>query len=199
MQFWRRFIVGLGSIVLLALSVAGLVATVSQKTNEQLKDFAEVILTKMHDDQTLQILILIFSAMIVLICLSVLFTTISFPRRERTIILTGPHGEVRVTLGAIEDFIKMLRTRVDGVKEMRPKVFIRATGLKIYIKVWVWSDTNIHETTSKIQDIVKQSVFDTLGITEVAEVRVLVVKIFRRENKPEAEEVISRPRYFDSE
>lgn len=185
MYFLRKLLIAISGIILLVASTLGLFLCFDIETNEWIRNVINSYTQKMYVDITLRTTTLVVSAVFLLLCITVLFSVVKFRRREKTVKLKSPYGEVRVSLGAIEDFIKMIKDQIRGVKEIRPKVFVRPTGLKIYAKVSLWSDRNVHEMTQDLQDTIRRYIQDTLGIQEIGEIRVFVSKILFREAKEE--------------
>lgn len=178
----------ISAIILLIFSIEGALAGFNETSNQWIKIFVNDVLTVIYTDLTLRIITLTLSIILLLFCVAFIVSSIKFRRRERTVILKSPYGEVKVSLGAIEDFIKMLKGKIKGVKEIRPKVYVRKAGLKIYVKVSLWSDSNVHEMTQDIQDAIKRHIQNTLGIEKVGDIRVFIEKILYRENKDSKEQ-----------
>jgi len=188
MQILRKLLMYISAIVLLIFAIEGVLAGFNETSNQWIKTFVNDSLTLIYNDLTLRIVTLTLSILLLLLCIAFIVSAIKFRRRERTVILKSPYGEVKVSLGAIEDFIKMLKGKIKGVKEIRPKVYVRKAGLKIYVKVSLWSDSNVHEMTQDIQDAIKRHIQNTLGIEKVGDIRVFIEKILYRENKDSKEQ-----------
>lgn len=109
-------------------------------------------------------------------------------QREKTIAFTNPEGEVTISLGAIEDFIKKAAIAIAEVKEIRSDVVAGKKGIDITTRVTLWSDINIPETAQKIQDIIKSRVQNILGIEEAITVKVHVAKIVQKDEKKKKDE-----------
>ena len=103
--------------------------------------------------------------------------------KEKTIAFENPDGQVTISLTAIEDFIKKSMKQLPEVKESRPSVRASKKGIIIVNKVVLFSDTNIPETTERIQSIVKSRVQDMLGVEEPVEIQVNVTKIAQKEER----------------
>ena len=96
---------------------------------------------------------------------------------EKTIAFENPEGQVTVSLSAIEDFIKKSVHQLSEVKEMRSKVAASKKGISIVCRATIYDDSNIPETTERIQAIVKSKVHDMLGVEETINIKVNIVKI----------------------
>lgn len=183
-QFLRRMIVFISGIFLLIFSAIGILISFNKESNMWLKNLYDGFNIQILEDFNLKMSVLTISAILLILCISVIFSLLRFNRREKTVSLDSPYGEVKVSLGAIEDFIKNIKDQIKGIKEIRPKVFVRPAGIKIYVKVGLWNDQNITDMAQEIQSTIKYYVHDTLGIKEIAEIKVLVEKILYRESGP---------------
>lgn len=120
-------------------------------------------------------------------------------QREKTIAFDNPSGRVTISLSAIEDFIRRSSTHIHELKELRADVKATKKGININLRVVVYSDANIPETTERIQSILKNKVQEMLGIEEPVNIKVHIAKIATREQKEKikkAEEIEeSKPFY----
>lgn len=160
----------------------------------------ERVLQLAYSDLQLRMLVGLIAGVLVL--LSFMFARIILGRQqsERTIAFDNPAGRVTISLTAMEDLIRRLINKSSEVKEVRPLVVAHKKGLDVGIRLVLRSDSNIPEITSKLQEMVRRKVQDTIGIDGVVAVRVDVVKIVpedvkgRRDRKePKEEEEISKP------
>ena len=180
-QILRRGLVIISGLFLLIFTIVGILASFDKYTNSLVVILFQHLNTAILTDFGLKIIILIISIVLFLFCISVIFSILRFNRREKTVSLKSPYGEVKVSLGAIEDFIKNIKDQIKGIKEIRAKVFARPNGIKIYSKVTLWSDQNISEMAKEIQSTIRYYLHDTLGIEDIAEIKVLVEKILLRD------------------
>jgi uncharacterized alkaline shock family protein YloU len=120
---------------------------------------------------------------VLLIIFSLLGAQLSFSKmqREKTIAFTNPDGQVTVSLGAIEDFIRKVARQVDEVKELKSSVIAGKKGIQITARVILWADTNIPETTERIQQLIKSRLQEMLSIEDTIHIRVHVLKIVQKE------------------
>jgi uncharacterized alkaline shock family protein YloU len=119
----------------------------------------------------------------IFISLMVIQIRIGVLHKEKTIAFENPDGQVTISLTAIEDFRKKSMKQLPEVKESRPSVRASKKGITIVNKVVLFSDTNIPETTERIQSIVKSRVQDMLGVEEPVEIQVNVTKIAHKEER----------------
>jgi uncharacterized alkaline shock family protein YloU len=103
----------------------------------------------------------------------------------------NPEGEVKVLLSAIEEFLKRLEGRIDGVREMKPKLLMTKKGLEINARVTLEPNTNIPEATTRAQETLREYVEGVLGIKNIALIKVLITKIADEHEREESE--VTRP------
>ena len=112
-------------------------------------------------------------------------------QREKTIAFENPEGQVTISLSAVEDYIKKSVRHLPEVKELRSIVTASKKGINIVCRVTLFADSNIPETTERIQNIVKSKVQDMLGVEEAINIKINVTKISSRgkgEAQPAAKE-----------
>lgn len=104
-------------------------------------------------------------------------------QREKTIAFNNPDGQVTVSLSAIEDFVRKLASNMSEIRDLRSNVIAGKKGVEINIRVSLWADTNIPESTESIQGIIKNRIQQMLGIEEPIVVKVFVTKIVQKDKK----------------
>jgi len=100
---------------------------------------------------------------------------------EKTIAFENPDGQVTVSLLAIEDFIRKTVHHLAEVKELRSSITANKKGINIVCRATIYSDSNIPETTERIQNIVKSKVHEMLGVEETINIKINVTKIALKE------------------
>ncbi len=117
--------------------------------------------------------------------------------KEKTIAFDNPAGRVSVSLGAIEDLTKRIVSRIPEVREVKSKISASKKGLLIKIKLILRAEGSIPEVTSRVQELVKRKVQDTIGLDEPIEVAIFVGKILADQGKekrpPKKEEAKKEP------
>lgn len=124
-------------------------------------------------------------SLLIIVTILVIQIIVGRMQRERTIAFDNPDGQVTISLGAIEDFIKRLTRQLPEIKELKPTVLATKKGVEVMTRLVLYSDTNIPEITEKIQNIIKGKVQEILGIEESISVRVFIAKIAHREEPRE--------------
>jgi len=103
--------------------------------------------------------------------------------KEKTIAFDNPAGRVSVSLGALEDLIKRVVGRIAEIREVKSKISASKKGLYIKIKLILRAEGSIPEVTSRVQELVKRKVQDTIGLDEPIEVAIFVGKILSDQSK----------------
>ncbi|MBU4305003.1 MAG: alkaline shock response membrane anchor protein AmaP [Candidatus Omnitrophica bacterium] len=121
-------------------------------------------------------------SLLILVTLSL--ASISFKKFQagKTIGYSTSAGQVIISLGAIEDFIRRLTQQLPEVKELRSEVFVTRRGIEIESRVVLWTTSSIPDVTEKVQAMIKTQVQELLsGIEKPVMVNVLVTKISQRD------------------
>jgi uncharacterized alkaline shock family protein YloU len=104
-------------------------------------------------------------------------------QQEKTIAFANPQGQVTISLSAVEDLIKRLIRTMPEIKEIRPDVIASKKGIEVDLRLILASEVNIPELTSRLQEIIKNKIQETLGIEEQILVKIHVAKIISAEEK----------------
>jgi len=136
-----------------------------------------------HSNTDVRLILGVTGGLLIFIAIMIVQVTVGIVKKEKTIAFENPDGQVTISLTAIEDFIKRAMKQLPEVKESRPNVRASKKGITIVNRVVLFSDVNIPETTEKIQNIVKSRVQDMLGVEELVEIQINVVKIAHKEER----------------
>jgi len=104
-------------------------------------------------------------------------------QEERTIAFDNPSGRVSVSLSAVEDLVRRLMYKVPEVKEVKPSIAASKRGVEIKVRLILKADVNIPETTSRLQDLIKNKIQEILGLDETVLVRIHIIKIISDQSK----------------
>ena len=100
--------------------------------------------------------------------LLLLLTAFYQARPEASFVIESTEGNtVVVTFSAIEDFIRGLGSRVEGVKSLRPRVRASKRTLELVNRIDVEKNANIPEINVQLQDLVRRELQGTMGISDV--------------------------------
>jgi hypothetical protein len=115
--------------------------------------------------------------------LKVLLSRLRLRLWERGVLLQQPHGEVLVSLAALEEIGRQAQADVKGIKELHLKVRPRRRGLHASAKVLLYSDANLSKTTRDLQDSLRQRLTAVLGSHHTIRPQVLVSKVVERQGE----------------
>jgi hypothetical protein len=123
------------------------------------------------------------------------FGNIQKRRYERTVVFHNPLGEVMIALGALEDMGKVVRSEVEGLKDIKMRVVARRKGISATAKVVLWSDANLPKTTELAQESIRRYLHNILGVEQDIRPRIVVSKVVFREAAEERVDTRSRRRF----
>lgn len=149
-----------------------------------------------YNTPNMRLIIGITGGLLIAVTLLVLQIILGKMQMERTIAFENPDGQVTISLSAIEDFIKRLAKQLPEIKELKPDVMATKKGVNIKTRLVLFSDTNIPETTEKIQNLIKGKVQDILGIEESISVKIHISKIAQKEETKETKIKEKEPASF---
>ena len=124
---------------------------------------------------------LLAGVLLLVIFVYLVWGNIQSARRERTVVLKNPLGEVLVSLAAIEDFARVLKGKIEGLRDIKGRVVYRRRGLKVSARITVLSDYSIVEVTQNVQDAIRNYIQKTLGIDQDINPTVMVNKVVNRD------------------
>ena len=106
-------------------------------------------------------------------------------RSERTVVLESPLGEIMVSLGAIEDFSRVVKNQINGVKDIKGKVISTRKGLRVTAHVTLFSDRSVADVTQEVQEAIIKYIQFTLGIANDIKPTIIVSKVIFRQKDEE--------------
>lgn len=98
------------------------------------------------------------------------------PRGKHVVLTESNLGQVRISLQAIENLVVKVVSQINGVREVKPRIFSIPQGIGIQVRASVTPDINIPEVSAEIQGRVKDRVFEVTGIS-VGNVKVSIENI----------------------
>jgi len=132
--------------------------------------------------------------LLIVINISIAKLSIAKLKKRKTIGFENPHGQVSLSLSAIEDEIKKLIYKMAEAKDLRPNISAGKSGIEVIIKAVLYSDVNIPDTTERMQNAVHARLQEILGIEEKISIKIHVTKMFQREKGPEQKN-LNEPEY----
>jgi len=115
----------------------------------------------------------------IVVLLSLLYLVTLGPRRPkvRYISFDSGNGSVSISVNAVREYIRKLSGEFSAVVSIDPKIRAEKDSISIDLNVNLVAGASIPELSQVLQNRVRESLHDGLGIDEVKEVRVLVQEI----------------------
>jgi uncharacterized alkaline shock family protein YloU len=171
----------IGALLVLVLGALSLAAAVYPPVILTLGDMISGPLTYVIEGSTGRGIALLAGLLLLVIFVYLVWGNIQSTRRERTVVLKNPLGEVLVSLAAIEDFARVLKGKIEGLRDIKGRVVYRRRGLKVSARITVLSDYSIVEVTQNVQDAIRNYIQKTLGIAQDINPTVMVNKVVNRD------------------
>ncbi len=128
----------------------------------------------------------------ILLALGEIYTGGKSLTQEPAVSFSNPLGEVKITYSALEDYIRRVAQSSHEILHLKPKVREGRQGLEVEVRVVVTEEVNIPRMTGSLQDLILRNLKESIGIENVAQVKVHVSKIAspkRREREIEEESI----------
>jgi uncharacterized alkaline shock family protein YloU len=119
----------------------------------------------------------VVGGVVVLLALLNLVTLTRRCPRMRFISFESEDGTVSISVNAVRDFIRKLGEEFSAVISLEPKLSAHKKGINIDLGVKVESGSRIPELSHILQNRVRESIRNGLGITEVDEIKVRIQEI----------------------
>jgi uncharacterized alkaline shock family protein YloU len=115
----------------------------------------------------------------VMLLLALLYLVTLAPRRQpmRYISFDSEGGNVSISNGAVRDFIRKVGEEFGAVISMEPRLRADKNLISIDLDVKIQAGTRIPELSQMLQERVRESIRDGLGIAEVREIKVRIQEI----------------------
>jgi len=116
---------------------------------------------------------------LVFVLLGLLYLVTLTPRRPavRYISFDSEAGDISISNGAVRDFIRKVGEEFGAVINLEPQLRSDKGLISIDLDVKIQAGTRIPELSQMLQDRIRESVRDGLGIAEVREIKVRVQEI----------------------
>ncbi|MEW6517253.1 MAG: alkaline shock response membrane anchor protein AmaP [candidate division FCPU426 bacterium] len=171
----------LGILTVLLLGLLGLAGAISPGLFTAWGDFFGGPVALALDTLTGRVIALVWGGVILAVLAYYGWAAVRKSQRERTVVLKSPLGDVLVSLPAIEDFARVLRGKIEGLREIKGRVWYTRKGLKVTARIVVFSDVSLIQVTEKVQMEVLSYIQKTLNITQPIQPKVIVTKVVARE------------------
>ncbi len=97
--------------------------------------------------------------------------------RMKTLSFDSESGAVSISMNAVSDFIQKLGDEFGAVISLSPRIRSEKGFISIDLDVKIQTGTRIPELSQLLQDRVRESVRDGLGIVDIREIRVHIHEI----------------------
>lgn len=112
------------------------------------------------------------------------FTALPAARGERFISFANDGGTVRINVKAVTDFLARCARGFSGVERVGAEVISMRTPVSVLLDVHVRSGINVPETCKMLQQHVRTSLAENLGIADIGAIQVNVTEILDPESSP---------------
>jgi hypothetical protein len=180
MKIFNRILIGITIFLFSFFGVFLVSISLNQDANKLWLDGVQFLAGLLSRSLPAKISLLSIGVFLIAIALLTIIGNIESKRNERTVVLQSPHGDIMVSLAAIEDFSRVVKNEIKGVKDIKGKVLSKRKGLFVTAKVTLFSDRSVAETTQEIQEAIIRYIQYTLGIEAPVRPTVIVNKIAYR-------------------
>ena len=177
MKIFNRIILIINTLLFLIVGFFCMSVSINQKANLWTLDIVQVIVGALNASVAARIIVFIFGVFLIAVALLTIIGNIENRRVERTVVLQSPHGDIQVSLSAIEDFSRVVKSKIRSVKDIKGRVRSTRKGLDITAKVVLFSDTPVAEITQEIQETIIEYIKTTLSIDTEIKPRIIVTKM----------------------
>ncbi|MFB3785139.1 MAG: alkaline shock response membrane anchor protein AmaP [bacterium] len=94
-------------------------------------------------------------------------------------------GEIGVSLNAVEEFIQRKGKSISGVRDIAVRAGLENGGLILKTKLVLELQHNIPEFTRNFQEKIQHELTETLGVSRIEKIEVLIKKILPRDLAPD--------------
>ena len=119
----------------------------------------------------------ILGVVFILIGVVYLFTFGSARSRDKYLTFPSENGEVSISVTAVREFIRKLGDEFGAVISMDPAVRTEKEMISVDLDVKIQTGTRIPELSQLLQDRIRESIRDGLGIVEVREIKVRIKEL----------------------
>lgn len=173
MRILEKIILVLATVIFLMIGVILILLSIHWFSWDDVLNFLQLI----TGNQLRQVALFILGLFLIAISFSIWIFSFLNRHREQTIAFRNSLGEVRISLAAMEDFIRKIASEIPEVKSIRPRVYASKKGLEVRNKVTLYSNNNISDVANDLQFTIKKYLQDILGIERVNQIKVLVTNL----------------------
>ncbi|HMP89965.1 MAG TPA: hypothetical protein PJ991_07180 [Kiritimatiellia bacterium] len=112
--------------------------------------------------------------------------------RSRYLAYETQHGNISISLKALQDFLGHIKGEFPSIIALNPKVNAMDESLEVVMEVKVRAGTPIPEVSRMLQERARVLINEKIGVSEIRDIEVKVEEIVR-EKDVKAQEIISKP------
>ncbi len=140
-----------------------------------------------------RLIVMVVGALSILASIIMILAQSKASSENRAISFENPSGNVKISLTAIEDFIRKVALQIPGIHDLKPMGVVRKNKIIVNTKVTVWGSENLLNISSKAQEAIKSYLQEILGGDEKIEINMHVVKVLQDASKLKAAEPAETP------
>jgi len=177
MKIFNRIVLIINTLLFLVVGFFSISVSFSKKANQWSLDIVETMVGYLNVSVAGRIIVFLFGLFLVAVALLTIVGNIENRRAERTVVLQSPLGDILVSLSAIEDFSRVIKNQIKGVKDIKGKVYAKRKGMDVVAKVTLYSHRAVADVTQEIQEAIIKYIQYTLGIETEIRPTVIVSKV----------------------
>ncbi len=171
MNTFFRICVAIYSFISLVLSAVIMISPFGEKKlMAAIFDYMEV---NFYQSNKYDVLVFVIGLVFFIISLVILTSGVRGKNNDKYVSTVNEKGEILISSGSIENIALNMSKRFQGVKDVRAKASFKGSDVNLGIRLQVYSDVNIPELCTGIQDRVKDSIESCTDI-KVSDVSVTV-------------------------
>jgi len=144
----------------------------------------------LYDNPRGRIIAMVIGILLILTSLILIFAHSKASLKDsKTISFDNPSGKVKISLSAIEDFIRKVALQIPGIHDMKPHAIARKNKIVIETKVVIWGSENLLNISQKAQEAIQSYLQEILGGEEKIQINMHVVKVLQDASKLKTESV----------
>lgn len=177
MRIFNRVLLIINTLLYLTFGIF-CASIISDSAHAAVVNFLQEVISTLDNSNTpVRLAVFSFGMFLIAVGLLTIIGNLEKFRLERTVVLQSPHGDIMVSLSAIEDFSKVVKNQVAGVKDIKGKVRAKRKGLAVSAWVTLFSDKSVADVTQEAQEAIIRYMQYTLGITAEIKPTIIVNKI----------------------
>lgn len=173
MRFFKNLFVFMFMVLLVGAGLFVLAMSLDIVPLDSVIDIASSV----RETQAYQITAWAIAAVFILLGIILPLRSFGVINRNKFLTFRNPDGEVTVSVGAIEDYVRKVARTIPEITGIKPRVDFTRKGINVISEVSIRAGANIPEVVERIQIEVRNKVQGMIGIEANLNVSVYVNKI----------------------